>query len=133
MALGAAELPIQITETTIKFPWFEFDAGIAGESAAEAYSVFISLLCDTAKQKVRVTAKEKPIEGSPKYAMRCFLISIGMIGGEYKAARKILLSKLVGNSAWKNGRPTQADTADEPAENSGQQESEAGHPAKAAD
>ena len=133
MALGAAELPIQITETTIKFPWFELEAENASEGIAEACSVFISLLVDTAKRKTRVTAKEKPIEGSPKYAMRCFLLSIGMIGDKYKAARKTLLSKLDGNSAWKNGRPNHADVADEPAENNGQQESEAGHPAKDAD
>ena len=100
MALGAAELPIQVTESTIKFPWFGVE--IADEDIAHAYAVFVDLLCQTARQKTRVTAKEKPIEGSPKYAMRCFLLSIGMIGPDYKAVRKALLSKLTGSSAWKN-------------------------------
>ena len=131
MALGAEELPIQITESTIKFPWF--GAEITDGDVAYAYSVLISLLCNTAKRKTRVTAKERPIEGSPKYAMRCFLLSIGMIGDVYKAARKILLSKLDGNSAWKNGRPNHAETGDEPAESGGQHESEAGCPAKDVD
>ena len=45
--------------------------------------------------------------------MRCFLLSIGMIGTEYKASRKILLSKLEGNSSWKNGAPMQAADAAE--------------------
>ena len=62
------------------------------------------MLCKTAIEKKRVTAKEKDIEGSPKYAMRCFLLSLGFIGDEYKAARKILLSRLEGNSSWKNGK-----------------------------
>jgi len=65
----------------------------------------ISLLCEIAKAKTRITAKEKPISGSPKYAFRCFLLSLGMIGSKYKAARKTLLSKLDGNSSWKNGAP----------------------------
>jgi hypothetical protein len=34
-----------------------------------------------------------------------FLIRLGFVGDEYKAARKLLLSKLSGNSAFKNGRP----------------------------
>lgn len=101
-ALGAEELPIQVIDGTIKFPWF----GMQTAEEAEAYATLISLLCATAKAKKRVTAKEKPIEGSPKYAMRCFLLSLGMIGAEYKSARKILLSKLDGNSSWKNGAPT---------------------------
>jgi hypothetical protein len=28
-----------------------------------------------------------------------------MIGGEYKTLRHIILSKLDGNSSWKNGKP----------------------------
>jgi hypothetical protein len=36
--------------------------------------------------------------------MRCFLLSLGFIGDEYKAARKILLSRLEGNSSWKGGK-----------------------------
>ena len=103
-ALGAEELPIQIGEETIRFPWFRGDTD--GDHA-QAYAVLISFLCKTALKKKRVTAKEKDVEGSPKYAMRCFLLSLGFIGDEYKAARKILLSKLEGNSSWKNGKRTE--------------------------
>lgn len=100
-ALGADELPIKMTDATLLFPWFS--GNIDGEHA-QAYASLISLLCETALEKKRVTAKEKDVEGSTKYAMRCFLLSLGFIGDEYKAARKILLSKLEGNSSWKNGK-----------------------------
>ena len=102
-ALGAEELPIQQTEGKLLFPWFNN----INDIYTNAYSTLISLLCTTAKEKKRVTAKEKTIEGSAKFAMRCFLLSLGMIGSEYKAARKILLSSLEGNSSWKNGVPSE--------------------------
>ena len=53
--------------------------------------------------KTRVTAKEKDIPENPKYAFRCWLLSLGFIGSEYKAARKILLANLDGNSAFRQG------------------------------
>ncbi len=103
--LGADELPIIMTKDTLQFPWFS--RNIDGEQA-HAYATLISLLCKTTLAKKRVTAKEKDVEGNTKYAMRCFLLSLGFIGDEYKAARKILLSKLEGNSSWKNGRKEEA-------------------------
>ena len=53
------------------------------------------------KQK-RITAKPKENENE-KYAFRCFLLRLGFIGDEYKADRKLLLSKLSGSSAFKAG------------------------------
>ena len=39
--------------------------------------------------------------------MRCWLLSLGLIGDEYKKARKLLLSRFDGNSSFKDGsRPT---------------------------
>ncbi len=104
-ALCAEELPIQMAEVTLQFPWF---SGNIDADHFAAYSALISLLCKTALAKKRITAKEKDVEGSTKYAMRCFLLSLGFIGDEYKAARKILLSGLEGNSSWKNGRKEEA-------------------------
>ena len=100
-ALGANDLPIKQTADTLQFPWF---SGNIDEEHRKAYSTLVSLLCKTAIEKKRVTAKEKDTEGSPKYSMRCFLLYLGFIGGEYKKARKILLSRLEGNSSWKNGK-----------------------------
>ena len=81
----------------MRFPWFR---GEINEETTNAYAALISLLCKTAIEKKRVTAKEKDLSESPKYQMRCFLLSLGMVGDEYKTARKILLSKLEGNSSW---------------------------------
>ena len=54
-----------------------------------------------AKEAKRVTAKEKDTDND-KYAFRCFLLRLGFIGDEFKGARKILLSRLSGNSAFKS-------------------------------
>jgi hypothetical protein len=100
-AIGVDKLPIERTETTIRFPWFRF--GIEPEEVS-AYSRFIGALCAAAKEQHRVTAKDKPVENE-KFAFRVFLIRLGFVGDEYKAARKILLRNLSGNSAFKNGVP----------------------------
>jgi len=102
-AIGADALPVERTVTTLKFPWFSFSA--AGDEVA-AYSHFIGALCAAAKEQKRVTATEKPVQNE-KYAFRVFLMRLGFVGEEYKAARKILLENLSGNSAYKNGVPLQ--------------------------
>ena len=101
-ALGVEELPIQLTENTIRFPWFCGEDALTPEES-NAYSTFVSLLCETAKEKKRVTAKAGELPSNPKFAMRVFLISLGMVGDEYKVARKVLLSRLEGNSAFRDG------------------------------
>lgn len=98
-AIGAEVLPIERTETTLRFPWFRF--GIEPEEVS-AYSRFIGALCAAAKEHHRVTAKDKSVENE-KFAFRVFLIRLGFVGDEYKTARKILLRNLSGNSAFKNG------------------------------
>ena len=97
-ALAVDSLPIEVTDGTVKFPWF------ANCSADEfkAYTHFISALCELAANAKRVTAKEKEIDND-KYAFRCFLLRLGFIGSEYKTERKILLRNLTGSSAFRNG------------------------------
>ncbi|OQA05479.1 MAG: hypothetical protein BWY65_02388 [Firmicutes bacterium ADurb.Bin373] len=56
-----------------------------------------------AKNQKRVTATEKAYDNE-KYAFRCFLLRLGFIGPEYKEERKILLSRLTGSAAFKNGQ-----------------------------
>ena len=58
-AIGAEALPIERTETTLRFPWFKF--GIDGATVA-AYSRFIGALYAAAKIQKRVTGREKPAE-----------------------------------------------------------------------
>lgn len=103
-ALDADTVRIEVTEDKIRFPWFN---RMLEAYETNAYTRFISALCNTAKEQKRVTAREKPVDNE-KYAFRCFLLRLGFIGAEYKAERKILLSKLSGNGSFKSGsRKTQ--------------------------
>jgi hypothetical protein len=95
-AIGAEDLPVERTETTLRFPWFSFEAT---SEEVSAYARFIGALCAAAKTQKRVTAREKLIENE-KFAFRVFLIRLGFVGDEYKSARKILLCNLNGNSAY---------------------------------
>lgn len=98
-ALDAASLPIIDTGDSLRFPWFTLK-GIEGE--ADAYSRLVAAICQMAKERKRVTAKECGTEND-KFHMRLFLVQLGFIGDEYKVARKILLKNLSGNSSWKAG------------------------------
>ena len=98
-ALGTDDLPIQQVEDKLRFPWFQGKLSI---DAIPAYTLLISKICEAAREKKRVTAKAC-VTDNPKYAMRCWLLSLGFIGDEYKAARKILLFKLDGDSALRHG------------------------------
>ena len=95
-ALGVDALTIEWTETTLRFPWFAFNT--PGEEVA-AYTRFISALCIAAKKQQRVTARERQVE-SEKFSFRVFLIRLGFVGDDYKAARKILLRNLSGSSTY---------------------------------
>ena len=100
-ALAVDSLPIEVTDNTVKFPWFSE----CGADECKAYTHFISALCELAANAKRVTAKEKETDND-KYAFRCFLLRLGFIGSEYKGERKILLRNLKGSSAFRNGGVT---------------------------
>jgi hypothetical protein len=42
---------------------------------------------------------------SVKCDFRIFLLHLGLIGDEFRSARKHLLNAMPGDAAWKNGRP----------------------------
>lgn len=106
-AFGIDELPVEVDEKKISFPWFsETDS-----DTARACTDFISALCKMSRDQKRITATEKAVDNE-KYAFRCFLLRLGFIGEEYKADRKILLRNLKGSSAFKSGIKKEAD-ADE--------------------
>lgn len=98
-ALGISELPIEVGEDTISFPWF---TRLPDADTARVYTNFIAALCKMSKEQKRITASEKEVENE-KYAFRCFLLRLGFIGAEYKTDRKILLQNLSGSSAFKSG------------------------------
>ena len=97
-ALGADFLEITESEETIDFPWFT----VTESDDAQAYSQFITMLCKFAKNQKRVNNKPDTSDNE-KYALRCFLLRIGMIGDEYKSARRVLLRRLSGSSAFRHG------------------------------
>lgn len=88
---------IEITEEKINFTWFPYTTD---SDEIAAYTQFISRLCDMARDAKRVSSKPTETDND-KYAFRCFLLSLGFIGKEYKTARKILLRNLTGNSAFR--------------------------------
>jgi len=99
-AFGTETLEIEITEDKVRFPWFEDGTN---PDAVKAYTHFVTALCEMARVRKRVTAKEKNTDND-KYAFRCFLLRLGFIGAAYKEERKILLKNLSGSSAFKDGQ-----------------------------
>lgn len=98
-ALGIPHTKIEIREDCIAFPWFD---EVPAPEEVDAYTRFIAALCEMSIKQKRITAKEKVVENE-KYAFRCFLLRLGFVGDEYKAARKILLKNLSGSAAFKGG------------------------------
>ena len=108
-ALGIDELPINIVDKKLDFPWFP---KYESPDEVKAYMHLVTALCDMARNQKRITAKEKPVDND-KYAFRCFLLRLGFIGDEYKAERKVLLRNLSGSSAFKSGsKKTEVETCE---------------------
>ncbi|MCH3972860.1 MAG: virulence protein [Oscillospiraceae bacterium] len=103
-ALGIDDMPVEIGENKVSFPWFP---EMPGSDASKAYAHFIAALCKLSKDQKRVSSTEHPADNE-KYAFRCFLLRLGFIGPEYKQERKILLKNLTGNSSFRNGAKKEA-------------------------
>ena len=99
-ALNTESLAVNECEETIEFPWFT----LRQDGDADAYAKFITMFCEFAKNLQRVVNKPDASDNE-KYAFRCFLLRLGMIGADYKAARKVLLRNLTGSSAFRHGKP----------------------------
>lgn len=100
-AVLADALPVEATEDEIAFPWFTL-TGVDGEAAA--YTQFITALCQMAREQTRVL--DKPYDGdNDRFAMRIFMVRLGMKGAQYALARKLMLNHLSGNSGWRYGTP----------------------------
>ena len=63
-ALCVDELPINIIDDRLDFPWFRADST---PEEVKAYMDFVTALCNFAKEHSRITAKEKEVENE-KYA-----------------------------------------------------------------
>ena len=102
-AIGAEELPINIIENRLDFPWFP---KYESPDEVKAYMHLVTALCDMARNQKRINAKEAEVVNE-KYAFRCFLLRLGFIGEEYKMERKILLRNLSGSAAFRDGAKKQ--------------------------
>ena len=95
-AFQTDSLDIIPSDEKVEFPWFKVEQ----DGDADAYCTFISMLCEFAKNQSRINRKPDTSD-NPKYTMRCFLIRLGMVGAEFKTARKVILRNLTGNSAFR--------------------------------
>ncbi len=81
---------------------FKFLEGEASPEMVKTYTQFVALLNQNAKALKHASAKSKDTDND-KFTFRVFLIRLGMVGDEYKTARKVLLERLAGNSAFRSG------------------------------
>ena len=103
-ALNTESLAVNECEETVEFPWFTVEK----DGDGDAYARFITALCEFAKNLQRVVNKPDTSDNE-KYAFRCFLLRLGMIGEEYKPVRRVLLRRLTGSSAFRHGKPEGGD------------------------
>ena len=105
-AFGIEEAVYTLTDDRLTFAWLTGDITPEKEKACRD---FIGRLCEMAKRQKRVTARVRAVTNE-KYAFRCFLLRLGLIGAEYKTTRKILLRNLSGSAAWRDGNRKEART-----------------------
>ena len=99
MALGVQDGNIEVNDNQAVFRLF---ASTLDADRILAYRQFCNLLNQMALKSKSASSK-KTESDNPKFTMRVFLIRLGMVGDEYKIARKVLHERLKGNSAFRSG------------------------------
>ncbi len=87
---------------TVEYRWYEASLHAGKVKANVQFSLALSgraIAARGASSKKREFNKE-----TAKYDFRVFLLSLGLIGDEFKTARLHLMSRLEGSAAWKHGR-----------------------------
>ena len=97
------------TKGTIEFRLFQFDKPTAekknGLHAGQLKSYIQLCLALSEMAKGLRTASPKPQHTeNPKFAMRTWLIRLGLVGGEFATARNFLTKNLDGDAAFRFGR-----------------------------
>lgn len=67
----------------------------------EAFAVLMVFMVNFAKC-IKSASRKTAQEENPKFAFRTWLIRLGMNGDEFKAARRVMLAKLTGNSSFRS-------------------------------
>lgn len=88
---------------TVEFRLFE---GTLHAGKVKAAIQFVLAICAKALNSRGASSRKREFNPqSAKFDFRVFLIHLGLIGDEFKTARKHLLNAMPGDAAWKNGRP----------------------------
>jgi hypothetical protein len=89
---------------TVEFRWFE---GTLHAGKIKAYIQLVLAVAARALTGRTASSRRRVLDGqSARYDFRVFLLRLGLIGDEFKTARKHLLAALPGDSAFRRGRPT---------------------------
>jgi hypothetical protein len=87
---------------TVEFRYFE---GTTHAGKVKGYVQFCVALAAKALASKSASSRRRDYNAATaKYDFRVFLLSLGLIGDEFKTARLHLLSRLGGSSAWKGER-----------------------------
>lgn len=95
-------LHASFTKGTIEFRLFQFDEPSVNSEGGQmkTYIQLCLAMSELAKELTYASPVPQQMENE-KYAFRCWLLRLGFIGNEFKAARKILLKNVSGDSAWR--------------------------------
>lgn len=85
------------TKGTVEFRLFNSTTH-AGE--IKAYIQFCLAVCHQALTQKKASAR-RTVTDNEKYAFRCWMLRLGLIGDEFKTCRLHFLKHLEGNSAWR--------------------------------
>lgn len=98
------------TKGTIEFRLFQFANPYGGKKRGihcgelRAYICLCLALSQMAKQSKKASPREPQVENM-KFAMRTWLIRLGLVGDEFAVVREHLMKRLPGNAAWRFGDP----------------------------
>jgi len=87
---------------TVEFRWFE---GTLHAGKVKAYIQLVLAVAAKALNGRAASSRKRFFDPhSARYDFRVFLLHLGLIGDEFKTARKHLIAALPGDSAFKRGR-----------------------------
>ena len=92
---------------TVEFRWFE---ATLHAGRIKTYLQFCLAVAAKALNGRAASSRKRDFDPqSAKYDFRVFLLHLGLIGDEFKTARKHLMANMPGDDAFKNGRPKPED------------------------
>lgn len=95
---GKALTGLSFTDGKVNFTGFPFTED---SEKVQAFQQLVCQMSKLAKEQKRTLAREVD-ESNERYIFRIWLLRLGMAGNGFKTARRVLLSPLSGNAAFKN-------------------------------